>query len=156
MLSYFIKLAVLFLHGACVISLRQELAETRNSGYMKELADTTAPTPSPIVLSDAPTYSPARGMPTPQPVHNFGTMMPVMPTGSPSEQPQDRAKSKRDKSGQENYDILISVSVVGGIIVIVCAAILFYWHFYTRVSAPSYSKASDSGGISFSTLFSKS
>ena len=87
------------------------------------------------VTTISPTFSPARLMPTPQPVHNFNTLSPTeTPTQTPSKSPSvtlKKSSGKSEKSDGENYKVLIAITVVGALIIVACAALLYYWKVYT-------------------------
>lgn len=152
-------------------SVSYESKKHEKDNRVKDLLDSTrrrtdgessTPTLTPTVLvppeSASPTHAPNWNMPTPQPQHSFGTLRPTAVTFNPSVQPtmdSDESSDKQSsKSSEENYNIIIAVAVVGGVIVIACVAILIYWHVYTRVAAPHFSNISgDQGGISLPNFF---
>ena len=105
------------------------------------------------VTTISPTFSPARLMPTPQPVHYFNTLS---PTQTPSKSPSatfKKSSGKSERSDGENYKVLIAITVVGAVIIAACAALLYYWKVYTRVDSPSYAKADDNSGINLSAIW---
>jgi hypothetical protein len=155
-------------HDNIVIRDKLEETETRKVEHLfsasrrrTDESDTAAPTLTPSVslipVTSAPTRAPNWNLPTPQPQHTFGTLRPTFIAAEPSLQPTtvaNKANTKQgNKSSEENNDILIAVSIVGGVIIIACIAILIYWHVFTRVvSPPSYSQTNEQG-ISFTNFF---
>mmetsp|Transcript_24846 Transcript_24846/g.36649 ORF Transcript_24846/g.36649 Transcript_24846/m.36649 type:complete len:448 (+) Transcript_24846:88-1431(+) len=97
-------------------------------------------------LAEDETASPTRvpspapaPLPTPRPVHQFGTLRPTVITSSPSASPTNASDPlpstiKHKQQRNTKLNVLLGLGVACGVIVIVCCAILFYWHFYTRTA----------------------